>query len=256
MVEAAAGEVYFIPKEATLARDSKDRRCPLLADCEHDDAATLAYTSTKLTEAEGPAPALMVPVRARFGASPNGFDCDCFIYPGILTVIDVDQLDRKTGILNQREFDAVIAAIPRALGFGTGIDPQGLRGAVVEFGRFLKRRLSEAGIDAQHGVIISEQAYARRWKCYHTVVPLIPDTNPADDVEFVAEHPSWLSAVDREAASVLFAIRDTFSIYNNQIAMPRLRRWVSTTDLEQVEGALKRRFHIDETLARTKPETN
>lgn len=252
MIEASAGEVYFVRKETTLAQDPKDRRCPLLVDCQHDDAATLAYTSTQLTEADGPSPALKVAVSPRFGLSPNGFACDCFVYPGILIVIGVDELDRRTGNLNQREFDAVISAIPRALGFGTGIDGTGLRGAVVEFGSYLKSRLKASGIPAQHGVIVTEQAYSRRWRGYQTVVPLIADMNPADDLEFVVEHPSWLAAVDRNAESVLFAVRDTFSIYNNQIAVPRVRRWVASADLEKIEDALTRRFHITETLARVK----
>ena len=87
-------------------------RCPT--------SATLAYASRQLTEARGEDPAIAVVVKPRFGSSPNGFEHESFIYPGILTVISVGELDTKTGCLSQRELDALIAAIPKALGFGTG----------------------------------------------------------------------------------------------------------------------------------------
>jgi hypothetical protein len=115
MSEPRAGDVYFVLARASLARDKKDRRCPLLADCQAEDAATLAYSSTQYTEAAGKDPAIFVIVPPRGGFESNGFSAESLVFPGILTVVDVDDLDTLKGALSQSELDAIISAMPLRL---------------------------------------------------------------------------------------------------------------------------------------------
>lgn len=247
MPEGLAGDVYFIPKEASIALDPKDRRCPLMSDCEADEAATTAYTSTKRTEGEGDLPANYVPIKPRSGraSAGNGFVSESFVFPGILSVVDVDELDTWKGRLSGSEFDQVIAAMRLALGFGSGIDYAGVRGTIVEF-----RPLLSEKINAKKGVVIGEPLYARRPMGYQTIVPLLPDEEPVDEYEFVVEGASWLRSVDPEADSALFAMRDVFSVYTNQLLRPLVGRRISTGEMERIEDALDRRFRISEAVKR------
>lgn len=236
MPPGTAGEVFYLLSQQSLPIGAKDRRCPLLTSCESDEAGVFAYATTQTTELIGEHPPVFVPIQPRPGYREfaNSFTEETFVLPGVLSSVAMSEVGGWEGTLNASELKAIVSAVPRALAFGSGIDRKGVRGGIVRLGP-----VYASVMDAKFGVVLTEPGYSRRNRGYQTIIPIIDDGEPLDDHEVSVERPSWLQAIYPGAASALFAVRDVLSVYPEYFE-PGVIRWIATTELEAIEGALRR----------------
>jgi hypothetical protein len=235
------GEVWLLPAEAKDGGDPKTRRHVLLNPCDSaDDLPTLAYTSTKATEAKFGATAIQVDPRS--GGSSIGFTKPAFVYPSRLVAAVSDDLLRMTGRL-VKELPDLRRGLRAALGLGTGTrEGAGFangswRGAVVALSRAIREDL---GFDL--GVVVTEPGYSNEER-YQLIVPLDSPKNATRSTSHrVVTDAPWVLRLGHATGGLLLAVDDVQAVFHPTDIESDTGVVVDDATMQQIEAALARLF--------------
>jgi hypothetical protein len=185
-----AGHVFYVPREARLAEDTKDRRHLLLHDCPDSDTevvlATLAHLTTRETERiahRAPFHRLVTP-ELQPGPKAEG----SFVNAARLVFRDVRKLTHSVGQASPGDVRESRRVVADALEIGSPTPPTGLAGSV-------RGRLARvSGVLQKYagfafGIILTNHVYSteRRFQAIVPVVDLrtflLEDETPDDFVQ-------------------------------------------------------------------------
>lgn len=205
----SVGMLLDLPREERRRPDPKDfRPYVLLSDtAENSQISTLAYCSTKATEAQHGAPHVVIPE----GTSTfpmTGLDRRTYVYTINLTVIESEHLEDLKEVRGRLvdELPALRSSLTKSLGIGQGSG--GLRGVIVRFSSEMAQQ-----VGSPIGVIVTDAQYSLERR--HQIV--IPGVN-ADEFDSMPG-VRVKNAVDRKIAP-----------WDTTIFMPVLAQSVFTAD--------------------------
>ena len=205
------GEVYRIKREHLPTDDPKtSRRYVLMTPvaAPHQRYGSVAYASGS-EDAAAKSPCVAIDPRPA-GADSNGFDEATLIFPGLLFPVSAPLLSNRAGRLNADEWAAVGAAVPTALGCGTGscrpgasgaAEP-GLRGLVVAFAPLIASRWSLL----RYAVVLTPYPFSIQALEFQVVVPIYPRVTRVSAPDFVMPPTAWSEAL---GGDVCIAVTDT-----------------------------------------------
>lgn len=165
------GQVFYVPKEARLAEDTKNRRHLLLHDAADDGTAgalaTLVHLTTKDTEHQAhkapfyrlTTPALQPPDPKAKGSFVNG---PRLVFRGVHKLID------SVAEASRGDVDGVRRAVADALGITPlRADPGSVRGRIAQVTGTLQKHTGFA-----FGVVLTSPAYSAERR-FQAIVPII-----------------------------------------------------------------------------------
>jgi len=242
----APGDVFYLPAEEGERLDPMkgDRPHVLLsANADRTGFATLAYGSTKPTEAAWGAAHIRVdPLQE--GTRATGLSRPTFVYPSRLVTMDVADLPRRAGGLS-RPLPLLRRMLVSALGLGTGVTAEPDRRGANRRGRVVKlKELFAARAGYSEGMVITDPAYSRTSR-HQIVVPILAfaefEPHPLD---VVVENPGWVDPAADGSAAVLLAVPLVASVYEHEAVDGYLDRVVDAVTLRRLEESLRVHFAI------------
>jgi hypothetical protein len=240
---AHPGQVFYLPRDASEDISKGDRPHVLLSLCPPgSDVVTVAYGSTKATEAHhGAESVLVVPDASSYRGT--GLRHPTYIYPSRLVSLAPDRLGAPAGRLID-EMPLIRAALRRALGLGTGVtrapNARGAnrRGRVVELTPEMAREW-----EVRYGLVVTEPGYSRTGY-QQTIVPLLDDECEVRGLDLVLAADSRFLSLGPLYTRPILAVTMVSTVYQpDHIA--RYLDLVCDMDLmRQVDAALALHFGI------------
>jgi len=240
------GDVFYLPAEEEERLDPMkgDRPHVLLsANADQTGFATLAYASTKPTEASwGAAHVRVDPLQE--GRLATGLSRPTFVYPSRLVTMDVADLSVRSGRL-ARPLPLLRRMLVTALGLGTGVTTEPDRRGANRRGRVVK--LNEpfaARVGYSAGMVITDPAYSRTSR-HQIVVPILSFTEfEPHPLDVIVEHPGWVGPEPDGSTAVLLAVPLVASVYEYESIDGYLDRTVDAVTMRRLEESLRVHFAI------------
>lgn len=238
------GQVCYLPPEAREGPNKGDRPHLVLSLCdENSEAVTLAYGSTKFTDAaNGAAHVLVDPFAKAYRGT--GLSQPTYIYPSRLISYPVDQLPEPEGRIID-EMPQIRAALHLALGIGAGVTTEAnvpgsnRRGRIVQFAPEIT-----AEIECTHGLVVTEPTYSRSG-FQQTLVPIFDAAEfESRDLDVVVTGVDWLARISGSPGSVILAAPLIFSVYGPTHIARYTPVIVDDNTMRQVDTALAIHFGI------------
>ncbi len=242
----AAGDVFYLPAEEGERLDplKGDRPHVLLsANAERTGFATLAYSSTKPTEAVwGAAHVRVDPLQE--GRLTTGLSRPTFVYPSRLVTMDVVDLPLRAGRLT-RPMPLIRRALVAALGLAAGVTAEPDRRGANRRGRVVG--LSEplaARAGYSEGLVVTDPAYSRTSR-HQVVVPILSfaDFEP-HPLDVMVENPNWAEPATDGSSAVLLAVPLVASVFEYESIDRYLDQTVDAVTMRRVEEALRVHFAV------------
>lgn len=243
---SSPGDVYFLPPVDGERLDllKGDRPHVLLnADADRTGFATLAYASTKETEAVWGAAHLFVDPD-REGRRETGLSRPTYVYPSRLISYELGDLPERSGRLI-RPLPLLRRTLAAALGLGTGVTKEPNRRGANRRGRIaqLADDASEL-LGTTTAVVVTEPAYSRTSR-YQTLVPILSATEfePAD-LDVVVRNPGWPGS-DGTIEDALLAVSLVASVFDPSVISGYRDHVLDSLAMRRLDEALRSHFTIE-----------
>lgn len=239
------GQVYYLPPEQREAHGKGDRPHLALSLCTvESDTVTLAYGSTKSTDAEhGAAHVLVHPFATRYRGT--GLSESTFFYPSRLVSFSPADLPEPSGRIID-EFPVVRQQLRIALGLGQGVTKEASYRGANRRGRIAEYTLEAAEeLDASRCLVITEPGYSRT-AFQQTTIPILSEAKyetRAGDVILRRTSSEWLRTFG-ETDSLIFAVPMITSVYERDSLARYLDDVVSESTMREIDAALMQHFGV------------
>lgn len=265
-----AGHVFYVPKEARLAEDTKNRRHLLLHDCPDADTevalATLVHLTTRETERiahKAPFHRLLTPELQPSDPGAEG----SFVNATRLVFRDVRKLTDSVGRASPADIRSTRRAVADALGMGP---PSPVRGRAES----VRGRLAQvSGVLQKHtgfafGVVLTNHAYSAERR-FQAIVPVVdlrklllddetPDDFAPEETDVRPGNKPWCGRLPRSWAEPLIDTARLVTMTEEWRRSGDKKAWlprqitildVSVDDetLREIESAVSRRLGLDAT---------
>lgn len=237
------GQVYYLPREATEDASKGDRPHVLLSLCPPGaEIATLAYGSTKPTDARHGAEAVLVEPGAT-SYRGTGLVYPTYIYPSRLVSFPADALAAPAGLIID-EMPLIRESLRRALGLGTGVTRErnapgmNRRGRLVE----LVPDVVEEW-EVRYAVVVTEPRYSRTG-FQQTVVPLLSEECEPRPLDVIFPPASPLARVHPPLVHTMLATTMIATVHQPSSVACYLDIVIEPYLLRQVEAALVLHFGL------------
>lgn len=234
------GEVYYLPPAPDEVVGKGDRpHAVVSAYPAQAETATLAYGSTRATEAEHGAAHVPVDPFAR-GFLSTGLAHPTYIYPSRLLSYGVDDLPLASGRI-VGELPAILLQLRGALGMGAGVTTDAnvrganRRGRIVEY---VSELAAELG--TRYAVVVTEPDYSRQSR-QQTTVPLLDpaefESRPGDVFVKNPKAAGRVRSLSDLGAELIAAVPLILTVYEPHGILRYTAAVLSEEDMREIDTA-------------------
>jgi len=238
-----SGQIFYLPPEATEDASKGDRPHVLLSLCPPGaEIATLAYGSTKPTDARHGAEAVLVHPGAT-SYRGTGLAHPTYIYPSRLVSFPADALAAPAGLIID-EMPLIRESLRRALGLGTGITRERNAPGTNRRGRLME--LVPALVEeweVRYAMVVTAPGYSRTG-FQQTVVPLLSDECEPRSLDVILPPASALTRVHPPLAHTMLATTMVATVHQPSLVARYLDIVVEPDLMRRVESALVLHFGL------------